>query len=932
MLTALFIAVAVSYAPTSFVNQNHTPNLYAAAPNWTQTDWSGGVGTSTTTQFSSSSNATTAIAGQVGLGFNGEEFSNTGLESDLTGWNVEGSVWSFDGTTESITSINGAAGWEADGHPRSGWMVSLWIKTSASHTQRTFGYQAHSTLYCRLDVRSDGKLQVYGRLGGALWPGFIGTTVVNDGEWHHIVLRRTATTIETYVDGVLDQTKSDPDEIFPVYYTIGATSTNGVAINGTNQQFDGLMTDVAIFDNELSLEEIVNIYNGGVPRDESSESLSGYLNGYWRAANSSIGADNVLDQSGSSLDGTMGNMEEEDILTGSPSMSHNSNQTYNSSSGSVKVAGGTANNEFTQTVNVGDTNQYHLTAYAYTDGSAVTSADVELYANGSTISTTYTDMGSGWYKLSGVATGVASDTAYGVQVKANKQVYLDDFSLSRYAETGTLTSAIYDTTLPAQWGTITLTTGGTGTIAVRARTDENDDMSTAPSFGSCDPITSGTDLTDNNCVTDLDQYIQYQVTLSATDTSTTPTFLEWDLDYITDNVPPSITLTPLTPDPTADNTPTLSGSVTDLLGTINTVEYQIDGTSGSWSTCPPTDGSYNSATEAFTCTTTTLLDGNRTIYIRSTDSNNNTTPNASTVTDDFLVDATGPVISNLTATNQTGNTRITWTTDEIASSQVAYGLTDTYGNTTTLADTNPRVTSHNVLIPDNTLNCGSTYHYQVTTIDTLLNQTQSSDQTFTAPACSESGGGGGGSSTSVGTTTTTTVTQPATTTTPPPTTETPTPITIVEQQATTSGGGGGSSGSRERTGGGFLSRFYSTVGSDRPSSEVQVTPQDDNTVDVTVEVLDAEDKPVEGAKVTLYSDPVTQYTDRRGRAFFSNIAKGDHDLVISYSGQSGQQRLRVDGDVRLTVQMELVQVEEEQTFTERVRDFFRFCWLRECEG
>src|SRR3989338_9836212 len=65
------------------------PSVYAASSHWTQTDWVGGSGQtswSDNTKYSSGSsvdNSTTA--GQVTL-TNAQQFSNTGFETDLTGW------------------------------------------------------------------------------------------------------------------------------------------------------------------------------------------------------------------------------------------------------------------------------------------------------------------------------------------------------------------------------------------------------------------------------------------------------------------------------------------------------------------------------------------------------------------------------------------------------------------------------------------------------------------------------------------------------------------------------------------------------------------------------------------------------------------------------------------------------------------------------
>ena len=97
-------------------------------------------------------------------------------------------------------------------------------------------------------------------------------------------------------------------------------------------------------------------------------------------------------------------------------------------SASVKLVADTEST-YTQTVTLTDTNPYTFIAYAYTTGAAVTTADLDLYYDGAVLATTFTDMGSGWYRLTGTITGVASAKNYGVRVHAGKTVYLDTVSL-----------------------------------------------------------------------------------------------------------------------------------------------------------------------------------------------------------------------------------------------------------------------------------------------------------------------------------------------------------------------------------------------------------------------------------------------------------------------------------------------------------------------
>jgi hypothetical protein len=90
----------------------------------------------------------------------------------------------------------------------------------------------------------------------------------------------------------------------------------------------------------------------------------------------------------------------------------------------------------------------------------------------------------------------------------------------------------------------------------------------------------------------------------------------------------------------------------------------------------------------------------------------------------------GPVISDVSA-NVTGETTatITWITDQPATSQVEYGLTDTYGSATALDPT--LLTGHSVDLTG--LTAGTTYHYRARSMDASDNETISTDYTFTTP-------------------------------------------------------------------------------------------------------------------------------------------------------------------------------------------------------
>jgi hypothetical protein len=95
--------------------------------------------------------------------------------------------------------------------------------------------------------------------------------------------------------------------------------------------------------------------------------------------------------------------------------------------------------------------------------------------------------------------------------------------------------------------------------------------------------------------------------------------------------------------PTSNSSPPVTGLVTDALGTITSVDYQVDSTTGTWLACVADDGVFDNSSEAFTCALSmSLADGSHTIYIRATDNDSNTTLAGAEVTVGVTVDTTPP--------------------------------------------------------------------------------------------------------------------------------------------------------------------------------------------------------------------------------------------------------------------------------------------------
>lgn len=115
-------------------------------------------------------------------------------------------------------------------------------------------------------------------------------------------------------------------------------------------------------------------------------------------------------------------------------------------------------------------------------------------------------------------------------------------------------------------------------------------------------------------------------------------------DYATaafciDTAAPTVSLAPLSPDPSADNTPALVGIAQDSTSPIAAVEYRVDG--GDWVAALALDGSLDSVSENFTIATAVLADGSHTVQARASDAAGNV---SATTADTFDVDSTAPAL------------------------------------------------------------------------------------------------------------------------------------------------------------------------------------------------------------------------------------------------------------------------------------------------
>jgi uncharacterized protein YegJ (DUF2314 family) len=212
-------------------------------------------------------------------------------------------------------------------------------------------------------------------------------------------------------------------------------------------------------------------------------------------------------------------------------------------------------------------------------------------------------------------------------------------------------------------------------------------MTGAPAFSSCDAITSGTDISTNNCVTDYHRYVQYLLTLSTSAPASTPIFTSFSLAFSAfDTTGPTGTISNANGSPTNSTTPTFNLTIADAGVGITGAQMQFSCDNSTWSTwenyaTPKTD--FNIRTGAG-CTD---ADGSKTVYVEYKDSLGNV--GSSFNTGAFTLDTTSSIatLSN-TPTSLTNSTSASITIAGTDITAYKYKLdAGSYGSETVIATT-----------------------------------------------------------------------------------------------------------------------------------------------------------------------------------------------------------------------------------------------------
>ena len=185
--------------------------------------------------------------------------SYTGTLSGVTYNGSNGGTWNFDGTNDKITLASSIA----VGNGTSPWTISAWVKTTTEASGNGKGSvisnNSGGPVTSNMGING-GKIVAWLYQDTVLWVQYLGTTTVNDDEWHQLTwVNNSDATMDMYVDGVLDTSISD---------SAINSGTNPLDVIGGSWTgfFDGNIANLQIYDTSLTAAEVAQNYGAGVGR------------------------------------------------------------------------------------------------------------------------------------------------------------------------------------------------------------------------------------------------------------------------------------------------------------------------------------------------------------------------------------------------------------------------------------------------------------------------------------------------------------------------------------------------------------------------------------------------------------------------------------------------------------------------------------------
>jgi trimeric autotransporter adhesin len=145
--------------------------------------------------------------------------------------------------------------------------VSAWFKCSTITGAQQVMLQGTGTGF-GLHINTSGY--VHGFFDGSSAGSLLSTTIMTDGNWHHVVSQNNGTNTELYIDGVLNGIMAET--LFTTTFSPSHLLNVGMS-NLSANNFTGELNDMRIYNRTLSPSEISQVYLN-IPENILADQLS----------------------------------------------------------------------------------------------------------------------------------------------------------------------------------------------------------------------------------------------------------------------------------------------------------------------------------------------------------------------------------------------------------------------------------------------------------------------------------------------------------------------------------------------------------------------------------------------------------------------------------------------------------------------------------
>ena len=210
----------------------------------------------------------------------------------------------FDGTNDIID-----CGSDSSLTPTTAFSVSCWVYLNATGTQTILhNGSGNNNGYILFFIGSN--LRFYIREGGS-WRYFNSDNAFVANTWYNVTVTWGGSTMKMYINNALQSNTATASSInITTRFRIGA-------YGGSSNILNGRLSNISVWNSELTSTQVTEIYSEGVPQNLNNHSAYSNLVSWWQlGSNSSFNTNwTVLDEKGSN-NGTSANMIEADIVDG----------------------------------------------------------------------------------------------------------------------------------------------------------------------------------------------------------------------------------------------------------------------------------------------------------------------------------------------------------------------------------------------------------------------------------------------------------------------------------------------------------------------------------------------------------------------------------------------------------------------------------------